>query len=50
MGGNSKYVAAGLLIVAAVVYLIVSSTGSQAHYFATIEEIRALETKPSIAT
>lgn len=42
MSGNTKFIAAGLLIVAAVVYLIVTSTGSTAHYFLTIEEVRAM--------
>lgn len=42
MRGKMKFVAAGLLIVAAVVYLIVTSTGSTAHYFLTIEELRAM--------
>jgi cytochrome c-type biogenesis protein CcmE len=37
-----KFVFAGLLIVAAVTYLIVSSTGSTAHYFLTIEELQAM--------
>ena len=40
MAGKTKFVAAGLMIVAAVVYLIVSSTGSTAHYFLTIEEVQ----------
>ncbi len=42
MGGKAKFIVAGLLIVAAVVYLIVSSTGSTAHYFLTVEEIRGM--------
>jgi cytochrome c-type biogenesis protein CcmE len=42
MGGKTKFIAAGLLIVTAVVYLIVSSTGSTAHYFLTIEELQAM--------
>lgn len=42
MKGNMKFIVAGLLIVAAVVYLIVTSTGSTAHYFLTIEEIEAM--------
>lgn len=40
MAGKGKFVFAGLLIVGAVAYLIVSSTGSTAHYFVTIEELR----------
>jgi cytochrome c-type biogenesis protein CcmE len=43
MAGNTKFIAAGLLIVAAVVYLIVSSTGSTAHYFLTVEELQTAE-------
>ena len=42
MAGNSKFIIAGLLIVAAVAYLIVTSTGSTARYFLTIEEVRAM--------
>lgn len=42
MRGNTKFVIAGLLIVAAVAYLIVSSTGSTAHFFLTIEELGAM--------
>jgi cytochrome c-type biogenesis protein CcmE len=43
MAGKTKFVVAGLLIVAAVAYLIVSSTGSTAHYFLTIEELLGME-------
>jgi cytochrome c-type biogenesis protein CcmE len=42
MTGKTKFLAAGLLIVAAVVYLIVSSTGSTARYFLTVEELGAM--------
>ncbi|MGD1992187.1 MAG: cytochrome c maturation protein CcmE [Anaerolineae bacterium] len=42
MGGRGKFLVAGLLIVAAVVYLIVSSTGSTARYFLTVEELQEL--------
>ena len=42
MAGKTKFFFAGLLIVAAVAYLIVSSTGSTAHYFLTIEELEAM--------
>jgi cytochrome c-type biogenesis protein CcmE len=42
MAGRMKFVVAGLLIVAAVAYLIVSSTGSTARYFLTIDELRAM--------
>jgi cytochrome c-type biogenesis protein CcmE len=37
-----SYVIAGLLVAAAVLYLIVSSTGTTANFFLTIEEFRAL--------
>lgn len=42
MTGKIKFIVAGLLIVAAVAYLIVSNTGSTAHYFLTVEELQAL--------
>lgn len=42
MGGKTKFIAAGLLIVAAVACLIVSNTGSTAHYFLTIKELQAM--------
>ena len=42
MAGRTKFVVAGLLIVAAAAYLIVSSTGSTARYFLTIDELRAM--------
>ncbi len=42
MAGKIKFIVAGLLIVAAVAYLIVSNTGSTAHYFLTVEELQAL--------
>jgi cytochrome c-type biogenesis protein CcmE len=42
ISGNTKLIAAGLLIVAAVIALIVSSTGSTAHYFLTIAELKAM--------
>ena len=38
-----NFAIAGVLIVAAVVYLIVSSTGSTASYFLTIEELRSMD-------
>jgi cytochrome c-type biogenesis protein CcmE len=38
---NAKFLVGGLLIVAAVVYLIVSSTQASAQYFLTIEELQA---------
>lgn len=42
MIGKTKFIVVGLLIVAAVLYLIVSNTGSTAHYFLTVEELRAM--------
>ena len=39
--GKARFVVAGVLIVAAVLYLIVSSTSSTAHYFLTVEELNA---------
>lgn len=38
-----KFMVGGLLIIAAVVYLIVSSTTANAQYFLTVEELRAKE-------
>jgi len=40
-GGRAKFLIGGLLIVAAVVYLIVSSTQSAAQYYLTIDEMRS---------
>ncbi len=37
---NPKFLVGGLLIVAAIVYLIVSSTQASAQYFLTIEELQ----------
>ena len=42
---NSKFIIGGLLIVAAVIYLIASSTSASAEYFMTIEEVRAQESE-----
>lgn len=42
MASKTKFIAAGLLIVAAVAYLIISSTGNSANYFLTIEELQAM--------
>jgi len=42
MHGKGKFIVAGLLIVAAVAYLIVTSTGSNARYFLTVEEVLAM--------
>ena len=41
MWARSKFMIGGLLILAAVVYLIVSSTRASAEYFMTINELRA---------
>lgn len=38
---NAKFLVGGLLILAAVVYLIVSSTQASAQYFLTVEELQA---------
>ncbi|MGD9093750.1 MAG: cytochrome c maturation protein CcmE [Anaerolineales bacterium] len=40
-GGRAKFIIGGLLIFAAVVYLIVSSTQASAQYFLTVEELYA---------
>ncbi len=42
MSDKRNLVLAGMLILAAVVYLIISSTNSTASYFLTIEELQAL--------
>jgi cytochrome c-type biogenesis protein CcmE len=42
MQNKTTFIVAGLLIVAAVIYLIVSSTGSTAQYFVTVEELAAM--------
>jgi len=42
MTGKMKYIVAGSLIVAAVIYLIVTSTGSTARYFLTIDELKGM--------
>ncbi len=39
--GRSKFILGGLFILAAVVYLIFSSTQSSAEYFLTVDEIKA---------
>ena len=38
-GNRSKFIIGGLLILAAVIYLIVSSTQASAQYFVTVEEL-----------
>jgi cytochrome c-type biogenesis protein CcmE len=40
-GGRIKFIIGGLLILAAVIYLIVSSTQANAQYFVTVEELMA---------
>jgi cytochrome c-type biogenesis protein CcmE len=40
-GGRAKFIVGGLLIVAAIVYLIISSTQANAQYFLTVEELHA---------
>ena len=39
--GRSKFIIGGLLILAAVIYLIVSSTKASAEYFMTVNELQA---------
>ena len=39
--GRSKFLFGGLLIVAAIIYLIVTATQSTAQYFLTVDELRA---------
>lgn len=41
LAGRSKFIVGGLLIVAAIIYLIVSSTQASAQYFLTVEELQA---------
>jgi cytochrome c-type biogenesis protein CcmE len=41
---RAKFLVGGLLIVAAIVYLIVSSTQASAQYFMTVEELAARDT------
>jgi len=41
MGGRTKFIIGGLLIIAAVVYLIISSTKASAQYFLTVDELLA---------
>jgi len=43
MRSKSTFIVAGILILAAVAYLIITSTGSAAQYFLTIEELNALD-------
>ena len=41
MQGRAKFIVGGVLILAAVVFLIVSSTQANAEYFVTVNELRA---------
>ena len=40
-GGRMKFIVGGLLIIAAVIYLIITATSATAEYFYTIDEISA---------
>ena len=40
-GGRAKFIVGGVLIVAAIIYLIVTSTQASAQYFLTVEELEA---------
>lgn len=40
-GGRAKFLVGGLLIIAAIVYLVVTSLSSTAQYFYTVDEIQA---------
>ena len=42
-GGRAKFIVGGLLIVAAIVYLIVTSTQASAQYFMTVDELADLK-------
>ena len=42
MQNKTTFIVAGLLLVAAVIYLIVSSTGSTAQFFVTVAELQAM--------
>ena len=39
IAGRAKFIVGGLLIIAAIIYLIASSTRASAQYFLTIEEL-----------
>ncbi len=43
--GRAKFIVGGLLIIAAIIYLIVSSTQASAQYFLTIDELNARGTE-----
>src|SRR4030042_523321 len=40
-GGRLKFIIGGILIIAAIVYLIISSTKANAQYFYTIDELKS---------
>jgi cytochrome c-type biogenesis protein CcmE len=40
-GGRTKFLIGGLLIIAAIVYLIISSTQANAEYFLTVQEMQS---------
>jgi cytochrome c-type biogenesis protein CcmE len=40
-GGRAKFLVGGALIIAAIVYLIISSTQASAQYFLTVDELKA---------
>ena len=40
LAGRAKFIAGGVLIIAAVIYLIITSTSASAQYFFTIEELK----------
>lgn len=44
-GGRAKFIVGGLLIFAAVIYLIFSSTQANAQYFYTVDELNAKRTE-----
>ena len=45
LAGRAKFIVGGLLIIAAIVYLIASSTRASAQYFLTIDELAAKNEK-----
>ena len=48
-GGRAKFIVGGLLIVAAIVYLIVTSTQASAQYFLTVDELTERIKAPRLA-
>lgn len=41
LGGRTKFIVGGLLIIAAIIYLIASSTQASAQYFLTVSELQS---------